>query len=131
MPAADLKSYRNQDRHVLHTSRHDVTLPTRALFMQPTLNVTILVQKEAEGKVDTEMAIVLTSIATACKQIASLVARSSIADMTGLAGAANVQVRICICSLTCVSAVGAYCCVHRGTCSQSTAQASGTAVPAK
>ena len=33
----------------------------------------------------------LSSIATACKQIASLVQRAGISNMTGLAGAANVQ----------------------------------------
>lgn len=48
---------------------------------------------EADRKVDSEMAIVLTSIATACKQISSLVARSGIQDLTGLAGASNVQAR--------------------------------------
>ena len=55
-------------------------------------HVSAAVQKEADGKIDTEMAIVLTSIATACKQIGSLVSRSGIAGMTGLAGAANIQV---------------------------------------
>ena len=50
------------------------------------------VQKEAEGKVDSELAVVLSSIATACKQISSLVSRSGISGMTGLAGAANIQV---------------------------------------
>ena len=37
------------------------------------------------------MVVVLSSIGTACKQIASYVARAGIAGMTGLAGAANIQ----------------------------------------
>ena len=37
------------------------------------------------------MVVVLSSIATACKQIASYVARAGISNMTGLAGAANIQ----------------------------------------
>jgi hypothetical protein len=56
-------------------------------------NAANLVQKEAEGKVDSELAVVLSSIATACKQISSLVSRSGISGMTGLAGAANIQAR--------------------------------------
>lgn len=50
-------------------------------------------QQEAAGKIDSELAVVLSSIALACKQISSLVSRSGISGMTGLAGAANVQVR--------------------------------------
>jgi hypothetical protein len=50
-------------------------------------------QEEAAGNIDSELAIVLSSVALACKQISSLVARSGISGMTGLAGAANIQVR--------------------------------------
>lgn len=52
---------------------------------------TWLFRQEAAGAVDSELAVVLSSIATACKQISSLVSRSGISGMTGLAGAANVQ----------------------------------------
>lgn len=40
---------------------------------------------------DGELAIVLSSIAVACKQIASLVTRAGISNLTGLAGVANIQ----------------------------------------
>lgn len=43
------------------------------------------------GAIDSEMVVVLSSISTACKQIASLVQRAGISNMTGLAGAANIQ----------------------------------------
>jgi fructose-1,6-bisphosphatase I len=48
-------------------------------------------QEQANGSLDPELAVVLSSIATACKQIASLVNRSGISNLTGLAGQANVQ----------------------------------------
>jgi len=48
-------------------------------------------QEQANGSLDPELAVVLSSIATACKQIASLVNRSGISNLTGLAGAANIQ----------------------------------------
>jgi len=50
-----------------------------------------LLKSEMAGHIDNEMVVVLSSIATACKQIASLVQRAGISNMTGLAGAANVQ----------------------------------------
>jgi len=49
-------------------------------------------QEEIKGTIDGELAIVLSSIAVACKQIASLVTRAGISNLTGLAGA-NIQVR--------------------------------------
>ena len=49
-------------------------------------------QEEMKGTLDGELATVLSSIATACKQIASLVTRAGISNLTGLAGAANIQV---------------------------------------
>eukprot|EP01023_Acetabularia_acetabulum_P064140 TRINITY_DN821_c0_g1_i2.p1 TRINITY_DN821_c0_g1~~TRINITY_DN821_c0_g1_i2.p1 ORF type:complete len:426 (+),score=84.76 TRINITY_DN821_c0_g1_i2:61-1278(+) len=52
---------------------------------------TWLLQMEAKGKITGELATVLSSIALACKQISSLVSRSGIAGMTGLAGEQNVQ----------------------------------------
>ncbi|KAK9915887.1 hypothetical protein WJX75_005677 [Coccomyxa subellipsoidea] len=52
---------------------------------------TWLLKEEMKGTLDGELATVLSSIATACKQIASLVTRAGISNLTGLAGAANIQ----------------------------------------
>jgi fructose-1,6-bisphosphatase I len=52
---------------------------------------TWILQQEMEDNIDGEMAVVLSSISLACKQIASLVQRAGIAGMTGLAGETNVQ----------------------------------------
>ncbi|KAG0557780.1 hypothetical protein M758_11G152700 [Ceratodon purpureus] len=52
---------------------------------------TWLLKKEQAGVIDGELTIVLSSIALACKQIASLVQRAGISNMTGLQGAANIQ----------------------------------------
>jgi len=48
-------------------------------------------QQEMEEKIDGELAVVLSSIGLACKQIASLVQRAGLQGMTGLAGETNVQ----------------------------------------
>ncbi|KAF5750879.1 fructose-1 6-bisphosphatase chloroplastic-like [Tripterygium wilfordii] len=50
-----------------------------------------LLKQEQAGVIDAELTIVLSSISMACKQIASLVQRASIANMTGVQGAVNVQ----------------------------------------
>ena len=50
-----------------------------------------MAQQEMEGRVDIELATVISSIATACKQIASLVNRAGISNLTGLAGETNIQ----------------------------------------
>jgi fructose-1,6-bisphosphatase I len=52
---------------------------------------TWLLQEERAGRVDNELAVVLSSIATACKQIANLVQRAGISNLTGLQGETNVQ----------------------------------------
>lgn len=52
---------------------------------------TWLLQQEQEGNVDAELAIVLSSISLACKQIASLLQRSNIINLTGAQGTVNVQ----------------------------------------
>eukprot|EP00192_Tetraselmis_astigmatica_P011812 CAMPEP_0117667762 /NCGR_PEP_ID=MMETSP0804-20121206/11156_1 /TAXON_ID=1074897 /ORGANISM="Tetraselmis astigmatica, Strain CCMP880" /LENGTH=420 /DNA_ID=CAMNT_0005475543 /DNA_START=95 /DNA_END=1357 /DNA_ORIENTATION=+ len=52
---------------------------------------TWLLKEEAKGNIDSELAIVLSSIALACKKIASLVQRAGLSNMTGLAGEVNVQ----------------------------------------
>lgn len=52
---------------------------------------TWLLQQERTGAIDNEMTIVLASISTACKQIAALVQRAPISNLTGVQGAVNVQ----------------------------------------
>ncbi|KAG8096626.1 hypothetical protein GUJ93_ZPchr0013g36371 [Zizania palustris] len=52
---------------------------------------TWLLKQEQAGTIDGEMTIVLSSISTACKQIASLVQRAPISNLTGVQGAVNVQ----------------------------------------
>lgn len=49
------------------------------------------VQEEQKGRVSNELATVLSQISVACKQIASLVCRAGIADMTGVAGLQNIS----------------------------------------
>ena len=50
-----------------------------------------LLQQERSGAIDNELTIVLNSVAVACKQIASLVNRAGISNLTGLQGETNVQ----------------------------------------
>lgn len=53
-----------------------------------------VLQMERQGKLDSELATVLSSISLACKQIAAAVGRSGISSLTGVAGTGeNVQVR--------------------------------------
>ncbi|KAL3826073.1 hypothetical protein ACJIZ3_022102 [Penstemon smallii] len=52
---------------------------------------TWLLKQEQAGHIDTELTIVLSSISLACKQIASLLQRSSIINLTGLQGTVNIQ----------------------------------------
>lgn len=50
-----------------------------------------LLKQEQSGVIDAELTIVLSSISMACKQIAALVQRASISNLTGVQGAVNVQ----------------------------------------
>ncbi|XP_071720588.1 fructose-1,6-bisphosphatase, chloroplastic [Rutidosis leptorrhynchoides] len=50
-----------------------------------------LLKQEQTGVIDAELTIVLSSIAMACKQIASLVQRAGISNLTGGQGAVNIQ----------------------------------------
>ncbi|XP_077238837.1 high cyclic electron flow 1 [Tasmannia lanceolata] len=50
-----------------------------------------LLKQEQAGDIDAELTIVLSSISMACKQIASLVQRASISNLTGVQGAVNIQ----------------------------------------
>eukprot|EP00210_Caulerpa_lentillifera_P008025 g7662.t1 len=52
---------------------------------------TFLLKEEQSGRLEPELAIIISSIALACKQIASLVSRSGISNLTGTAGETNVQ----------------------------------------
>jgi fructose-1,6-bisphosphatase I len=50
-----------------------------------------LLKQEQTGIIDAELTIVLSSISMACKQIASLVQRANISNLTGVQGAVNIQ----------------------------------------
>ncbi|KAI9080112.1 hypothetical protein K1719_037928 [Acacia pycnantha] len=50
-----------------------------------------LLKQEVAGVIDAELTIVLSSISMACKQIASLVQRANISNLTGIQGATNIQ----------------------------------------
>ncbi|GAB2300652.1 Fructose-1,6-bisphosphatase 1, chloroplastic [Dionaea muscipula] len=50
-----------------------------------------LLKQEQAGVIDAELTIVLSSISLACKQIAALVQRAGISNLTGVQGAVNVQ----------------------------------------
>lgn len=52
---------------------------------------TWLLKQEQAGHIDAELTIVLSSISMACKQIASLLQRSSIINLTGAQGTMNIQ----------------------------------------
>lgn len=52
---------------------------------------TWLLKQEQAGQIDAELTIVLSSISLACKQIASLLQRSSIINLTGTRGTMNIQ----------------------------------------
>lgn len=52
---------------------------------------TWMLKQEQAGHIDAELTIVLSSISLACKQIASLLQRSSIINLTGTQGTINIQ----------------------------------------
>ncbi|CAI9098365.1 OLC1v1034997C1 [Oldenlandia corymbosa var. corymbosa] len=52
---------------------------------------TWLLRQEQSGQIDAELTVVLSSISLACKQIASLLQRSNIINLTGGQGTVNVQ----------------------------------------
>lgn len=62
----------------------------RSSFEIQTLTGWLLKQEQA-GVIDAELTIVISSISMACKQIAALVQRASISNLTGVQGAVNVQ----------------------------------------
>lgn len=89
----------------LHASSSFEVRPTKAVALQAEESsaspsddyclsntlTTFLLKEEASGRIEPELAVVISSIALACKQIATLVARSGISNLTGLAGETNVQ----------------------------------------
>eukprot|EP00884_Botryococcus_braunii_P012283 jgi/Botrbrau1/21055/Bobra.0144s0055.2 len=75
----------HQQRHRLHPR----LAPQMSIHLFTLTNW--LLAEEQLDNLDGELATVLSSIATACKQIASLVNRAGISNLTGLAGQANVQ----------------------------------------
>ena len=52
---------------------------------------TWLLKQEQAGNIDAELTVVLSGISLACKQIASLLQRSSIINLTGVQGTTNIQ----------------------------------------
>ncbi|KAI3987118.1 hypothetical protein MKX01_036908 [Papaver californicum] len=52
---------------------------------------TWLLNQERQGNIDSELAIVLSSISLACKQIASLLQRATLSNLTGSQGYINIQ----------------------------------------
>ncbi|XP_010909155.1 fructose-1,6-bisphosphatase, chloroplastic isoform X2 [Elaeis guineensis] len=72
------------------TTATEVETKKKSSFELQTLTTWLLKQEQA-GSIDSEMTIVLSSISIACKQIASLVQRANISNLTGVQGAVNVQ----------------------------------------
>ncbi|KAI3667023.1 hypothetical protein L6452_42065 [Arctium lappa] len=68
------------------------TTPTKKKNRYEIENLTTwLLKQEQSGHIDAELTIVLSSISLACKQIASLLQRSSIINLTGAQGTINIQ----------------------------------------
>ncbi|XP_004302676.1 PREDICTED: fructose-1,6-bisphosphatase, chloroplastic [Fragaria vesca subsp. vesca] len=67
------------------------TEPKKKTAYQITTLTSWLLEQEQKGTIDAELTIVLSSISLACKQIASLVQRASISNLTGVQGAVNIQ----------------------------------------
>ncbi|RRT55958.1 hypothetical protein B296_00044478 [Ensete ventricosum] len=72
------------------TAASEVEAKRKSSFELQTLTTWLLKQEQA-GSIDAELTIVLSSISMACKQIASLVQRAGISNLTGVQGAVNVQ----------------------------------------
>lgn len=70
------------------TAEKAKSAPPKSEYELSTLT-TWLLKEEQTGNIDSELATVISSIALACKQIASLVTRSGISNLTGVAGGAN------------------------------------------
>ncbi|KAM0947519.1 putative fructose-bisphosphatase [Dioscorea sansibarensis] len=72
------------------TAASEAETKKKSSFELQTLTTWLLKQEQA-GNIDAELTIVLSSISMACKQIASLVQRAGISNLTGVQGAMNVQ----------------------------------------
>ncbi|KAL2484782.1 Fructose-1 [Abeliophyllum distichum] len=68
----------------------DTTKKKRSRYEMENLTTWLLRQEQA-GNIDAELAVVLSSISLACKQIASLLQRSTIISITGAQGTVNIQ----------------------------------------
>ncbi|KAI4342503.1 hypothetical protein MLD38_027126 [Melastoma candidum] len=71
-------------------STNPVSVRKRSNYEIENLTTWLLKQEQA-GNIDTELTIVISSISQACKQIASLLQRSSIINLTGSQGTINIQ----------------------------------------
>lgn len=74
----------------VRTAASETETKKKSSFELQTLTTWLLKQEQA-GSIDAELTIVLSSISMACKQIASLVQRAGISNLTGVQGAVNVQ----------------------------------------
>lgn len=74
----------------IETAAEAVATKKKSGYQIQTLTSWLLKQEQA-GVIDAELTIVLSSISMACKQIASLVQRAGISNLTGVQGAVNVQ----------------------------------------
>jgi fructose-1,6-bisphosphatase I len=75
----------------VETAKAEPAVYNKSQFELYTLT-TWLLQEERKGKIDSELATVISSISLACKQIAAAVGRSGISSLTGVAGTGeNVQ----------------------------------------
>ncbi|GLJ21488.1 hypothetical protein SUGI_0396790 [Cryptomeria japonica] len=72
------------------TQEEQVQTKKKSVYDIQTLTAWLL-RQEQSGVIDGELVIVLSSISLACKQIASLVQRAAISNLTGLQGETNVQ----------------------------------------
>ncbi|GFY83722.1 fructokinase-like 1 [Actinidia rufa] len=108
-PTPPLSSHSHPLRHI-HRNPHSLTVNSigircealksavseikkkqrKSAFQIENLTTWLLNQEQA-GEIDAELTIVLSSISLACKQIASLLQRSSIVNLTGAHGTVNVQ----------------------------------------
>ncbi|XP_056172727.1 fructose-1,6-bisphosphatase, chloroplastic-like [Syzygium oleosum] len=76
----------------LGTSTTTLTAKAKKKISYEIENLTTwLLKQEQAGRIDAELTIVLSSISLACKQIASLLQRLSIINLTGAQGTINIQ----------------------------------------
>lgn len=89
-PSSCKRSLPYSPRSTLAVEPPPAAKPQRSVYEIQTLTGWLLKQEQL-GVIDAELTIVLSSISLACKQIASLVQRAGISNLTGVQGAVNVQ----------------------------------------